>query len=109
MPKLVLVGDGAGALTKEVSRRKAYTAAMLKVTTGDFAQRVAAPGAFNPANFDPQLTTAQGAVPIKIGDDTIVAIAASGTRRRQGRSLRQRWHRQGQRSVEITLFTPASG
>jgi uncharacterized protein GlcG (DUF336 family) len=78
LPKVVVAGDGAGALTREVSRRKAYTSAMLKVTTGDFAKRVAAPGAFNPAVFDPQLTTAQGAVPIKIGDDTIGAIAASG-------------------------------
>jgi uncharacterized protein GlcG (DUF336 family) len=78
MPKLVLVGDGAGALTREVTRRKAYTAATLRVTSGDFAKRVAAPGAFNPALFDTELTTAQGGVPIKVGDDTIGAIAAGG-------------------------------
>src|SRR5215469_6695566 len=45
-PKLVLVGDGAGALTTEVTRRKAYTAARLRITTGEFAERVAKPGAF---------------------------------------------------------------
>jgi uncharacterized protein GlcG (DUF336 family) len=77
-PKLVLVGDGAGALTREITRRKAYTAAMLRVTTADFAKRVAAPGAFNPAIYDPQLTTGQGGVPIKVGDDTIGAIGVGG-------------------------------
>jgi uncharacterized protein GlcG (DUF336 family) len=78
MPKLVLVGDGAGALTRETTRRKAYTAAQLRVTTGDFEKRVSAAGAFNPAVFDPQFTTAQGGVPIKVGDDTIGAIAVGG-------------------------------
>jgi uncharacterized protein GlcG (DUF336 family) len=76
--KLVLVGDGAGKLGAEITRRKAYTAATLRVTSGDFAKRVAAPGAFNPGVFDPELTTAQGGVPIKVGDDTIGAIGAGG-------------------------------
>ncbi len=75
--KLVLVGDGAGKLGAEITYRKAYTAATLKVTSGDFAKRVAG-GGFNPGAFDPQLTTAQGGVPIKVGNDTIAAIGAGG-------------------------------
>jgi uncharacterized protein GlcG (DUF336 family) len=78
MPRLILMGDGASALSAEIARRKAYTAAILKVPTVDFAKRVSQPGAFNPAVFDPELTTAQGGLPIKVGDDTIASIGASG-------------------------------
>src|SRR6202162_3033884 len=46
--KLVLVGDGARPLTLEVTRRKAYTSAMQRASTGDFTKRVSTPGAFNP-------------------------------------------------------------
>jgi uncharacterized protein GlcG (DUF336 family) len=77
-PKLILVGDGAGPLTTEVTRRKAYTSARQRVSSGDFTKRVSTPGAFNPGLYDPQLTTGQGAVPIKVGDDTIGAIATAG-------------------------------
>ena len=76
--KVVLVGDGAGRLGAEITRRKAYTAATLGVTSADFAKRVAPPGAFNPGVFDPNLTTAQGGVPIKVGGDTIGAIGVGG-------------------------------
>ena len=78
MPKLVLVRDGAGGVGVEVTRRKAYTAAVLGVSTGDFTKRVSAPGAFNPGIYDPQLSTGQGGVPIKVGNDTIGGIAAAG-------------------------------
>jgi len=76
-PQVLIVGDGAGALSREVARRKAYTAAMLRVSTADFAKRVAG-GGFNPAVFDTQLATAVGGVPIKVGNDTIAAIGVSG-------------------------------
>jgi uncharacterized protein GlcG (DUF336 family) len=76
-PQVLVVADGAGALSKEVARRKAYTSAQLRVSTGDFAKRVAG-GGFNPAVFDPQLATAQGGLPIKVGNDTIGAIGVSG-------------------------------
>jgi uncharacterized protein GlcG (DUF336 family) len=78
VPQLLLAGDGAGVLGREIARRKAYTSAMLRVTTGDFAKRVATPGAFNPAIYDTQLVTAQGGLPIKVGNDTIGAIGVSG-------------------------------
>ncbi|HWF96638.1 MAG TPA: heme-binding protein [Xanthobacteraceae bacterium] len=77
-PKLILVGDGARPLTLEVTRRKAYTSAMQRVSTGDFTKRVSTPGAFNPGMYDKELTTGQGGLPIKAGEDTIGGIAAAG-------------------------------
>jgi uncharacterized protein GlcG (DUF336 family) len=76
-PNLLIVGDGSGALSREISRRKAYTSAQLRVSTADFAKRVAG-GGFNPAVFDTQLVTAVGGLPIKVGNDTIAAIGVSG-------------------------------
>jgi uncharacterized protein GlcG (DUF336 family) len=76
--KLLLVGDGASALSRELSRRKAYTSAMQRVTTADLAKRVATPGAFNPTLYDTQLVTALGGVPIKVGSETIGAVGVSG-------------------------------
>jgi len=77
-PKLLLVGDGASALSRRLSRRKAYTAAVRRVSTGELAKQVAAPGAFNPTLYDTQLVTATGGLPIKAGDETIGAIGVSG-------------------------------
>ncbi len=76
--KLLIVGDGASALTRRLSRRKAYTAAVRRVSSGELAKQVAAPGAFNPTLYDPQLVTAVGGLPIKVGDETIGAIGVSG-------------------------------
>src|SRR6516165_2050921 len=58
--KLLLVGDGAGALTPSLSRRKAYTAAMRRVPSGEIAKQVAVPGAFNPTLYDRQLVAVGG-------------------------------------------------
>jgi uncharacterized protein GlcG (DUF336 family) len=77
LPQLLIVGDGAGALSREVARRRAYTAVQLRVSTADFAKRVAG-GGFNPAVFDTQLVTAIGGLPIKVGNDTIAAIGVCG-------------------------------
>jgi uncharacterized protein GlcG (DUF336 family) len=77
LPQLLIVGDGAGSLSREVARRKAYTASQLRVSTADFAKRVAG-GGFNPAVFDTQLVTAVGGVPIKVGNETIAGIGVSG-------------------------------
>jgi uncharacterized protein GlcG (DUF336 family) len=78
MPIVVLVGDGARYVTREVTRRKAYTAALWKMSTADFTKRFPTPTGFNPVVFDPQLVAGQGGVPINVGDDTIGAIAAAG-------------------------------
>jgi uncharacterized protein GlcG (DUF336 family) len=76
--KLLLVGDGASALSRSLSRRKAYTAAVRRVSTGELARQVAAPGAFNPTLYDRQLVALAGGVPIKVGDEAIGAIGVSG-------------------------------
>jgi len=76
--KLLLVGDGASALGRELSRRKAYTSAMRRITTADLAKQVATPGAFNPLLYDTQLVTAGGGVPIKAGNETIGGIGVGG-------------------------------
>jgi uncharacterized protein GlcG (DUF336 family) len=77
LPKLVLVGDNAGGVGREVTRRKAYTAALLGISTDDFAKRIAG-GGFNPSIYDPQMVSGPGGIPIKIGNETIGAIAAAG-------------------------------
>jgi uncharacterized protein GlcG (DUF336 family) len=77
LPKLVLVGDGAGGVGREVTRRKAYTSALLGISTDDFAKRIAN-GGFNPSIYDPQMVSGPGGIPIKIGNETIGAIAVAG-------------------------------
>jgi uncharacterized protein GlcG (DUF336 family) len=76
--RLLLVGEGASALSRELSRRKAYTSAMRRITTADLAKQVATPGAFNPTVYDTQMVAALGGVPIKVGNETIGAIGVSG-------------------------------
>ena len=76
--KLLLVGDGAGGLGRELSRRKAYTSAILRVSTIDLAKRVATPGAFNPTVYDTQMVIAGGGLPIKAGNETVGGIGVSG-------------------------------
>ena len=77
-PKVVIVRDGPPGVGRESTRRKAYTAAVQRVSTGDFTKRVSTPGAFNPGMYDADLSTGLGGVPIKVGEDTIGGIAAAG-------------------------------
>jgi uncharacterized protein GlcG (DUF336 family) len=77
-PKVIIVRDGPPGVGTEVTRRKAYTAAVQRVSTGDFTKRVSTPGAFNPGMYDSQLATGQGGIPIKVGEDTIGGIAVGG-------------------------------
>jgi uncharacterized protein GlcG (DUF336 family) len=77
-PKVVIVRDGPPGVARESTRRKAYTAAVQRVSTADFTKRISAPGAFNPAVYDAQLATGGGGVPIKVGEDTIGGIATAG-------------------------------
>ena len=72
-----LRGDGTGPHTMENSFRKAYTARTFRVPSGEIGERV---------KKNPQLpllllsntTSAQGALPIKVGDDVIGALGVSG-------------------------------
>ena len=70
-------GDGTGPHTMENSFRKAYTSRTFRQSSGDFAKRY---------KDDPQLSlvwlsnvvAAQGALPIKAGDEVIGAVGVSG-------------------------------
>jgi len=75
--KLLAVADNGNRLGPSLSRRKAYTSAVLRQSTGDYKTRVAN-GGFNPGVFDAELTTEQGGLPIKVGNETIGAIGVSG-------------------------------
>jgi uncharacterized protein GlcG (DUF336 family) len=76
----VIVGlrnELAGPATMENSMKKAYTARTFRRTSGEFADSVKG----NPtagALFLTNVVPAQGALPIKVGDDTIGAIGVSG-------------------------------
>ncbi len=72
-----LRGDGTSPHTFENSLRKAYTARTFRIPSGEFAQRVKD----NPSNGAVHLANvvaAQGALPIKIGDEIIGGIGVSG-------------------------------
>jgi len=70
-------GDGVPPHTMENSERKAYTARTFRIPSGEFAQRVKD----NPTLGAVHLTgiiAAQGAPPIKAGDEVIGAVGVSG-------------------------------
>jgi uncharacterized protein GlcG (DUF336 family) len=76
--KVLLVADGASVLARDLSRRKAYTAAVRRITTIELAAAIATPGAFNPMLYDTQMVTAGGGVPIKVGNEVIGGIGVGG-------------------------------
>ena len=65
------------APTRSLSRRKAYTSAMRRISTGELATLVAAPGAFDPTLYDRQMVTVLGGVPIKVGNAKWLAALVS--------------------------------
>ena len=70
-------GDNTGPHTLENSMKKAYTARAQRRSSGEFADSVKGnftAGALRLTNITP----AQGALPIKVGEDTIGAIGVSG-------------------------------
>ena len=72
-----LRGDDTGPHTIENSYKKAYTSRTFRIPSGQFVQRVKD----NPTTGAVHLTNivaAQGALPIKIGDETIGAVGVSG-------------------------------
>jgi uncharacterized protein GlcG (DUF336 family) len=75
---VVLRGDNASPHTVENSRRKAYTARTFRIPSGEFAKRVKD----NPTTGLVHLSgviAAQGALPIKVGDDVVGAVGVSGS------------------------------
>ena len=75
---VMLRGDDASPHTVENSERKAYTARTFRIPSGEFANRVKQ----NPTSGAVHLTgivAAQGALPIKMGNDVVGAIGVSGS------------------------------
>ena len=70
-------GDNAPPHTMENNQKKAYTARTFRIPSGEFAQRVKD----NPTTGAVHLSgivAAQGALPIKVGDEDIGAVGVSG-------------------------------
>ena len=74
---LGLRNELAGAATMENSMKKAYTARTFRRSSGEFANGVKG-NATAGALFLTNIVAAQGALPIKVGDDVIGAIGVSG-------------------------------
>ena len=72
-----LRGDGTGPHTMDNSYRKAYTARTSRQASGEMAKRLKADPQLSLVTL-PNMVAAQGALPIKIGEDTIGAAGASG-------------------------------
>jgi uncharacterized protein GlcG (DUF336 family) len=73
-----LRGDNSSPHTVENSQRKAYTARTFRIPSGVFATRVKE----NPTTGAVHLSgivAAQGALPIKVGDDVVGAVGVSGS------------------------------
>ncbi len=70
-------GDNSSPHTIENSMRKAYTARTYRVPSGEIAQRLKDNPQFG-GIFLTNITTARGALPIKVGDEVIGAAGVSG-------------------------------
>jgi len=69
--------DGAPPHTMENSQRKAYTARTFRIPSGEFAQRVKDNPTLGAVHLS-GIIAAQGALPIKVGDEVIGAVGVSG-------------------------------
>jgi uncharacterized protein GlcG (DUF336 family) len=70
-------GEGANPHTFENSMRKAYTARTTRAPSGDLAKRAKDNPGLALLNLS-NIIAAQGALPIKVGDDVIGAAGVSG-------------------------------
>ena len=76
---VLLRDEQAGPHTTEMARRKAYTARMFRMSTMDFTKR-SEPGQPYAAQRDlPDVLALAGGVPIQAGEETIGAVASSGS------------------------------
>ena len=74
---VALRGDGAPPHTMENSQRKAYTARTFRIPSGEFVQRVKDNPTLGAVHLS-GIIAAQGALPIKAGDEVIGAVGVSG-------------------------------
>ena len=73
-----LHGDDASPHTIENSFRKAYTSRTFRVPSGEIANRLKQDPAFFAVHLS-NVIPAQGALPIKLGDEVIGAVGVSGS------------------------------
>jgi uncharacterized protein GlcG (DUF336 family) len=76
-PIVQLLGDEASPHTFEFSRRKAYTARTFRNSSGEIAARFKQDPSYFAVHV-PNVVPSQGALPIKIGEETIGAVGVSG-------------------------------
>jgi uncharacterized protein GlcG (DUF336 family) len=80
---LVLLRDEAASpQTTEMARRKAYTARMFRTTTLEFQKHTMDP-AFAAQRDIPDILALGGGAPINVGNETIGAVASSGSSQEQ--------------------------
>jgi uncharacterized protein GlcG (DUF336 family) len=70
-------GDGTGPHTMENSMRKAYTSRTFRIPSGDLSTRLKADPTLGLIHLSNVIAN-QGALPIKVGEETIGAAGASG-------------------------------
>ena len=76
-PLVQLRGDDTSPHTLEFSFRKAYTARTFRIASGEIANRFKQDPAYFAVHV-PNTVPSQGALPIKIGEETIGAVGVSG-------------------------------
>jgi uncharacterized protein GlcG (DUF336 family) len=77
--RVVLLGDGTGALSVITSRRKAYTAAALGMTTEQLVKHLN--GSNDLSMIDPELVALAGGIPILRHNVVIAALGVGGADR----------------------------
>ncbi|MBI3434035.1 MAG: heme-binding protein [Proteobacteria bacterium] len=78
---VVLRGDNSSPHTVENSRRKAYTSRTFRVPSAEFAKRLTDPERVTATQAQatlPGVIALAGALPIKVGEDTIGGVGVSG-------------------------------
>ncbi len=76
---VALRADNAGPHTMENARRKAYTARTFRMTTEEFAKRMATEPVRREQTTLPNVIAIPGGVPIRVGDDVIGGVGVSGS------------------------------
>jgi len=76
---VALRADDAGPHTMENARRKAYTARTFKMTTEEFAKLMETNAVRRQQAMLPHVIGIPGGVPIKVGNDVIGGVGASGS------------------------------
>lgn len=76
--RVSLRGDGANPHLLEGAQRKAYTAAMLRISTVQMGEVISrSPGANALMSFD-RMTSLGGGLPIKVGEEVVGGIGVAG-------------------------------